>query len=155
MCIRDRVWAVLVRDYTYDQRYQEAIEQRKIQDQTVFKNQAEAVAAEREAERQRVLAEGQATVGIEQERGRAEVRKIAAEADLYYRKRIAEGDLLVALAEAEGTRLENAALRVSGASNIVGIEMAKALDGTEVIIVSTTGDGAMNPLDLDAMLKGW
>ena len=102
-----------------------------------------------------MLAEGQATVGIEQERGRAEVRKIAAEADLYYRKRIAEGDLLVALAEAEGTRLENAALRVSGASNIVGIEMAKALDGTEVIIVSTTGDGAMNPLDLDAMLKGW
>ena len=150
-----QVWAVLVRDYTYDQRYQEAIEQRKIQDQTVFKNQAEAVAAEREAERQRVLAEGQATVGIEQERGRAEVRKIAAEADLYYRKRIAEGDLLVALAEAEGTRLENAALRVSGASNIVGIEMAKALDGTEVIIVSTTGDGAMNPLDLDAMMKGW
>lgn len=150
-----QVWAVLVRDYTYDDRYQEAIEQRKIQDQTVFKNQAEAVAAEREAERQRVLAEGKATVDVEGERGRAEVRKIAADADLYYRQRIAEGDLLVALAEAEGTKLENAALRVPGATNIVGIEMAKALDGTEVIIVSTTGQGAMNPLDLDALLEGW
>lgn len=150
-----QVWAVLVRDYSYDERYQDAIEQRKIQDQTVFKNQAEAAAAEREAERQRVLAEGKAKVDVEAERGRAEVRKIAADADLYYRQRIAEGDLLVALAEAEGTKLENAALRVPGASNIVGIEMAKALDGTEVIIVSTTGDGAMNPLDLDALLEGW
>ncbi|MCO4745459.1 MAG: SPFH domain-containing protein [Proteobacteria bacterium] len=150
-----QVWAVLVRDYTYDQRYQEAIEQRKIQDQTVFKNKAEAVAAEREAERQRVMAEGQAKVGVETQRGSSDVRKIAASADLYYRQRIAEGDLLVALAEAEGTRLENNALQVSGASNIVGIEMAQALDGTEVIIVSTTGAAAMNPLDLDALMEGW
>lgn len=150
-----QVWAVLVRDYTYDERYQEAIEQRKIQDQTVFKNKAEAVAAEREAERQRVLAEGKATVGVETERGTAEVRKIAADADLYHRTQIANGDLLVALAEAEGTRLENAALKVPGASNIVGIEMATALDGTEVIVISTTGAGAMNPLDLDSLMEGW
>ena len=150
-----QVWGVLVRDYVYDQRYQDAIEQRKIQDQTVFKNQAEAVAATRRAEKNRVLAEGQARIGVESERGKAEVRKIAAEADAYYRKRVAEGDLLVALAEAEGTRLENQALQQAGASNIVGLEMAEALEGTEVIVVSTTGPGAVNPLDLNALLKGW
>src|SRR3954470_15850735 len=33
---------VFVRKYIYDQRYQNAIEQRKIQDQTVYKNEAEA-----------------------------------------------------------------------------------------------------------------
>ncbi|MCB9793679.1 MAG: SPFH domain-containing protein [Alphaproteobacteria bacterium] len=150
-----QVWKVMVRHYTYDQRYQEAIEQRKIQDQTVFKNQAEAVAANREAEKNRVLAEGGATVEVEKERGRAEVRRIKADADLYFRKRVAEGDLLVALAEAEGTRLENQALQAAGASNIVGLEMAEALDGTEVIIVPTDGPSGVNPLNLDALLSGW
>ncbi|MCB9675378.1 MAG: SPFH domain-containing protein [Alphaproteobacteria bacterium] len=150
-----QVWGVLIRDYNYDQRYQQAIEDRKIQDQKVFKNQAEAVAASREAEKNRVLAEGQATIDVELERGRSEVRKIRAEADLYSRQRIAEGDKLVALAEAEGTRLENNALQQAGASNLVGLEMAEAMDGTEVIIVSTTGPGAVNPLDLDALLEGW
>jgi regulator of protease activity HflC (stomatin/prohibitin superfamily) len=150
-----QVWGVLVRDYTYDQRYQNAIEQRKIQDQTVFKNQAEAVAATREAEKNRVLAEGQARIEVELERGRSEVRKIAAEADSYSRQRVAAGELLVALAEAEGTQLENLALQQAGASNVVGLEMAKALEGTEVIVVSTTGADAVNPLDLNSLLRGW
>jgi len=144
-----------LREYTYDKRYQEAIEQRKIQDQKVFKNQAEAVSASREAEKNRVLAEGQARIEVERERGRAEVRKINAEADAYFRTRIAEGDLLVALAEAEGTKLENQALQQAGAGNMVGLKMAEALDGTEVIMVSTTGDGSMNPLDLDRLIGGW
>ena len=149
------VWNVMVRHYTYDERYQNAIEQRKIQDQTVFKNQAEAIAATQEAEKNRVLAEGRAVVSVEQERGRSEVRRITAEADLYYRTKVAEGDLLVAMAEAEGVRLENQALQVSGASNIVGLDMAKALEGTEIIIVPTDGPKGVNPLDLDSLIKGW
>jgi len=149
------VWGVLIREYSYDDRYQAAIEQRKIQDQNVFKNQAEAFAASKEAEKNRVLAEGQARVDVEGERGRAEVRKIAAEADNYYRTAVAEGDLLVALAEAEGTRLENAALQQAGAANIVGLEMAEVLEGTKVIMVSTTGTGSVNPLDLDRLIGGW
>ena len=36
------VWGVLVRNYTYDERYQQAIEDRKIQDEKVHKNIAEA-----------------------------------------------------------------------------------------------------------------
>lgn len=149
------VWAVLVRHYNYDDRYQQAIEDRKIQDQKVFKNMAEAVAANREAEKNRVLAEGEANIQVEAERGKAEVRKIKAEGDLYYRKKVAEGGLLVALAEAEGTRLENEALKQAGAGNLVGMKMAKTLEGVEVIVVSTTGESAVNPLDLDALVEGW
>ncbi|MBN2798595.1 MAG: SPFH domain-containing protein [Deltaproteobacteria bacterium] len=148
-------WGVMVRDYTYDARYQQLIEDRKIQDQNVFKNKAEAIAASREAEKNRVLAEGQATIGVEKERGLADIRMIDATADLYYRETVAAGDLMVALAEAEGTRLENRALQQAGASNIVGLEMAEALKGTEIIVVSTTGEGGMNPLNLESMLKGW
>ncbi|MBA2319543.1 MAG: SPFH domain-containing protein [Deltaproteobacteria bacterium] len=150
-----QVWGVLVRGYAYDERYQAAIEQRKIQDQNVFKNQAEAISASREAEKNRVIAEGQARIAVEGERGRAEVRKIDADADLYFRQRVAEGQLKVRLAEAEGTRLENTALEQAGASNIVGLEMAKALSGTQVIVLPTSGPGAVNPLDLESMLRGW
>lgn len=150
-----QVWDVLLREYTYDDRYQTAIEDRKIQDQRVFKNQAESLSATREAERNRVVAEGQATIGIEEERGRSEVRRINAEAQLYYRERIAKGDLLLALAEAEGTELENRALQAVGAGNLVGLEMAKALEGIEAIVVSTTGKDAVNPLDLDTLVEGF
>lgn len=150
-----QVWGVLLREYSYDERYQQAIEDRKIQDQRVFKNQAESLSAARGAERDRVMAQGDATINVEQERGRAEVRKIAAEADAYYRERIAAGDLLVALAEAEGTELENRALRAVGAANLVGLEMAKTMEGVEVIVVSTTGDNAVNPLDLNTLLEGF
>ncbi len=150
-----QVWSVMVRDYTYDNRYQKAIEDRKIQDQTVFKNRAEAIAASQEAEKNRVLAEGQATVDVERQRGRAEVKKIQAEADLYYRKTVAEGDLLVALAEAEGTRLENKALQTAGASNLVGLEMAEVMAGSKIIMVPTDGAGGVNPLDLDSLVRGW
>ena len=150
-----QVWAVVVRDYTYDAAYQDLIERRKIQDQKVSKNQAEAIVASREAEKDRVLAEGQANASVELERGKAQVRRIRAEADAYYRKQVANGDLLVALAEAEGTRLENEALQQAGASNMVGLEMAETLRGTKVIMVNSGGPGGLNPLDLDELVRGW
>lgn len=150
-----QIWNVMVRHYSYDDRYQEAIEQRKIQDQTVFKNRAEAVVANREAEKNRVLAEGAASIEVEKERGRSEVQKIRADADLYYRQKVAEGDLLVALAEAEGTRLESDALQVAGAGNMVGLKMAEVVGNAQVIVIPTDGAGGVNPLDLDSMIAGW
>ena len=100
-------------------------------------------------------AEGTARIGVERERGLAEIRRIAADADLYFRTRVAEGNLLVALAEAEGARLEQEALRVPGAENIVGLEMAQVLSGTEVVVVPTDGPNGINPLNLNSILRGW
>src|SRR5260221_53576 len=144
---------VLVRRYVYDQRYQAAIEGRKIQDQTVFKNEAEAKAATATAAKNKIVAEGAASVKVELSRGEAEVKKLEAEADLYRRQKAAAGDLLVKLAEAQGTELENQALRGVGSENMVGLRMAEALRGTRVIVLPTDGEGAMNPLDLKTLLK--
>lgn len=144
---------VLIRRYTYDGRYQQAIEQRKIQDQTVYKNEAEAKAATANAAKNKIVAEGQAAVKVELARGEAEVKKLEAEADLYRRQKAAAGDLLVKLAEAQGTELENQALRGVGSENMVGLRMAEALRGTRVIILPTDGEGGMNPLDLKTLLK--
>lgn len=148
-----KVTHVLLRQYRYDERYQQAIEQRKIQDQSVFKNQAEAAAAQAEAEKNRIIAEGQATVQVELARGDAEVAKLRSEAELYRRTKAAEGDLTVKLAKAKGIELENAALRGAGSENMVGLKMADVLGGTQVIVVPTDGEGGVNPLDLNAALK--
>jgi regulator of protease activity HflC (stomatin/prohibitin superfamily) len=147
------VLQVLIRRYTYDQRYQQAIEQRKIQDQTVYKNEAEAKSASANAAKNKIVAEGAAAVQVELARGEAEVKKLEAEADLYRRKKAADGDLLVKLAEAQGTELENQALRGVGSENMVGLRMADALRGTKLIVLPTDGEGGTNPLDLRALLR--
>jgi len=154
--LRDKgidVVQVLIRRYTYDQRYQQAIEQRKIQDQTVYKNEAEAKSASAAAAKNKIVAEGAAAVQVELARGEAEVKKLEAEADLYRRKKAADGDLLVKLADAQGTELENQALRGPGSENMVGLRMADALRGTRIIVLPTDGEGGMNPLDLKTLLR--
>jgi regulator of protease activity HflC (stomatin/prohibitin superfamily) len=148
-----KVTHVLLRQYRYDERYQQAIEQRKIQDQSVFKNIAEAEAAQAEAEKNRIIAEGQAKVQVELSRGDAEVAKLRSEAELYRRTKAAQGDLTVKLARAKGIELENAALRGAGSENMVGLKMADVLSGTQVIVVPTDGEAGVNPLDLNAALK--
>jgi len=148
-----KVTHVLVRQYRYDKRYQAAIESRKIQDQTVFKNQAEAQAAQAEAEKNKIVAEGAASVDVEAARGNAEVQKLQSEADLYTRTKAAEGQLAVRLARAQGTQLENTALRGVGSENMVGLKMADALKGVEVIVLPSDGEGGTNPLDLNQLLK--
>lgn len=144
---------VLVRQYRYDQRYQAAIESRKIQDQTVFKNRAEAMAAAEEAKKNTIEAEGSAAVNTELARGLAEVKKIESAAELYRRTKESEGRLKVELARAAGTDLENKALRVGGSENMVGLKMAEALEGVEVIVLPSDGEAATNPLDLNGMLR--
>jgi regulator of protease activity HflC (stomatin/prohibitin superfamily) len=148
-----KVEAVLVRRYLYDEKYQQLIEGRKIKDQTVFLRQAEAKAAIEQRKRDTAVAEGHANQEIELERGRAEVQKLKAQADLYRRKKEADGRLLVELAEAKGTGLENAALQGAGSENLVGMKMATVLRGLKVVIVPSDGKDAMNPLDLASMLR--
>jgi len=141
---------VMVRRYVYDQRYQELIEGRKIKDQTVFLRQAEAKSAIEQRKRDTAVAEGKAQQEIELERGRAEVQKLQAQADLYRRKKAAEGKLLVDLAEAKGTELDNKALEGAGSENLVGLKMAAVLEGVKVLVLDS---GGMNPLDLQSILK--
>ncbi|HYZ87951.1 MAG TPA: hypothetical protein VE620_01530, partial [Myxococcales bacterium] len=105
------------------------------------------------AAKNKIVAEGAAAVQVELSRGEAEVKKLDAEGDLYRRRRAAEGDLLIKLAEAQGTELENQALRGVGSENLVGLRMAEALRNTQVIVLPSDGEGGTNPLDLKSMLR--
>lgn len=144
---------VLIRQYYYAKDYQRQIEQRKVQDQLVFTQQSRGESAKQDAARRKSVAEGEAAVAIEKRRGEAEITRIRAEADLYARKKRAEGDLLVSLATAKGTELENVAYEGMGSENMVAESMAEVLKGLDVIVLSDTGKGSFNPLDLDGLLR--
>ena len=80
--------------------------------------------------------------------------KLESEADLYTRTKAAEGELVVRLAEAQGTQLENNALRGLGSENMVGLKMAEALQGrARSSSLPSDGEGGTNPLDLNQMLQ--
>jgi len=149
------VWAVLVRSYDYDRGFQEKIEAKKIQDQRKFKEQAETRKEKERGDMNEILAKLEANISVVKQEGNNKVRQIRADADRYYREKVAEGNKALELALADGAKWERQALEAAGASNVVGLEMAEAMEGVEVIVISTTGPNGANPLDLDSLLGGW
>jgi regulator of protease activity HflC (stomatin/prohibitin superfamily) len=148
-----KVEHILVRYFIYSKEIQKNIEEKKLKDQLVFKNQAEARAAIEEAKLKKIEQEGKVIVAVEMEKGKAYVTRKIAERDLYVRKKKAEGDLLIQLAEAEKVRLKNDALRGLGAERMVGLKMADAYKGLELVVLPSDGPAGVNPLDLDNALK--
>jgi regulator of protease activity HflC (stomatin/prohibitin superfamily) len=144
---------VLLRQYYYNHDYQQQIEEKKVQDQLKFTRASEAEAAKELAKKQEIEATGRANVEIETQRGNAAVTKIQAEADAYRRKRVADADLLVQLARAQGTELENRAYQGGGSENLVGMRMAEVLEGVDTVLVPAGGKSGMNPLDLNKALE--
>lgn len=144
---------VLVRYFKYSDEIQKNIEEKKLKDQLVFKNQAEARAAVEEAKLKKVEQEGIVNVSVEMEKGKAYVTRKNAEKDLYFRKKTAEADLLVKLADAEKVRLKNEALKGKGAERMVGLKMAEVYKGMDIIILPSDGPSGVNPLDLNNALN--
>ncbi len=146
---------VLVRYFQYSEEIQKNIEEKKLKDQLVFKNQAEARASAEMAKLKKTVEEGKASVQVKLQEGQAYAVRRKAEADLYSRTRKAEGDLLVRLAEAQRTALKNQALGGAGADVLVGLQMAEVYRGLRVLILPSDGQGGLNPLNLEQTLKNF
>jgi regulator of protease activity HflC (stomatin/prohibitin superfamily) len=144
---------VLVRYFKYSPEIQKNIEEKKLQDQMVFTNQAAARAAREEAQLKKIVQEGTVIAAVEMEKGKAYVTRKIAEKDLYVRKIKAEADLLVKLAEAQRVRLKNDALKGIGSERMVALKMADVYRGLDVIILPSDGPNGVNPLDLNNALK--
>jgi regulator of protease activity HflC (stomatin/prohibitin superfamily) len=144
---------VLVRYFIYSKEIQKNIEEKKLQDQMVFTNRAAARAAKEEAELKKIVQEGKVIAAVELEKGKAYVTRKMAEKDFYVRKIKAEADLLVKMAEAERVRLKNEALKGIGSERMVGLKMADAYKGLDIIILPSDGPDGVNPLNLDNALK--
>lgn len=144
---------VLVRYFRYSDEIQKNIEEKKLKDQLVFKNQAEGRAAIEEATLKKITQEGKVTVAVEMEGGQAYVTKRLAEKDRYVRTKHAEADLLVKLAEAQKVKLKNAALQGKGSDRMVGLKMADVYKGLDVVVLPSDGKSGVNPLNLDKTLQ--
>lgn len=144
---------ILVRFFRYSPEIQKNIEAKKLKDQMVFKEQAEKRAATEDANKKKVVQEGEAHVSIKLQEGQAYITTKEAEQQLYVRKRHAEADLQVKLAEAYKTELKNKALEGQGSSRMVGLKMAEVLEGVQFIMLSSDGPTGFNPLDLNRMMK--
>jgi len=144
---------VLVRYFRYTEEIQKNVEEKKLKDQLVFKNQAEGRAATEGAKLKKVIQEGQAAVGIKLQEGQAYITTKDAERDLYVRKKQAEADLLIKLAEAKKTQLRNEALQGAGSDRMVGLKMADVYKGLEIVILPSDGANGVNPLNLEQTMK--
>ena len=144
---------ILVRYFRYTDEIQKNIEEKKLKDQLVFKNQAEGRAAYEGAQLSKMVQEGQATVGVKIQEGRAYITKKEADRDLYVRTKHAEADLLVKLADARKTQLRNDALQGAGSDRMVGLKLAEVYKGLELVVLPSDGPNGVNPLDLDHTMK--
>ncbi len=144
---------VLVRYFKYSEEIQKNIEEKKLKDQLVFTNQSMAKASSEEALVKKVVQEGEANIKVKLEEGKAYVMKKNAERDLYVRTKRAEADLLVNLADARKTELINQAYDNEGSDKLIGLKMAEVYKGLEVIMLPSSGDSGMNPLDLEKSIR--
>jgi regulator of protease activity HflC (stomatin/prohibitin superfamily) len=140
---------VLIRYFKYSPEIQRNIEEKKLKDQLIFKNRAEARAVTQGAQLEKVIEEGEAIIKIERARGSAYSITRIAEQELYERTKHAQGDLLVKKADAYKVKLKNRALKGLGSENLVGLEMAKVLEGVQVIVLPSDGAYGVNPLNLE------
>ncbi len=147
------IYHVLVRYFEYSPEIQRNIEEKKLKDQLVFKNQSEARAAASEAYLKKVVQEGEAKLVVKLQEGESYMATKRAEQDLYSRKQRAEADLLVKLAEANRTELKNTALQGAGSESMVGLRMAEVLDGIQILVLPSDGQAGLNPLDLEHAVK--
>ncbi len=141
------------RDYSFNEEYQKAIEDKKVADQ-----EAEKLKSETEATKEEYL--------VQVEKAKAEVEKVRAEADGEYKRAVIEADAYyeqqIKLAEAiiaegqakaEGIRKMNEALSGMGGEAMVKLEVAKALAGKRIIMLPMGGGLDLRTTDINHLLE--
>lgn len=147
------VVSVLVMEFSYDARYQNTIEKRKLQDQQFYLRRAEKIKTIEEKKKDVTVEKWAAKVKAKLAYGDKRVAEIEAAGSLYKRQRLAQGYLLKKLAEAKGIELENRAMESSGSEYLVALKMAEVLKGIEVLVLPSNGQVGFNPLNLGRTLS--
>ncbi len=161
---------VLMRDVQFDPEYERKIQTKKLADQEVEYNKSKAIAEEMRGRREVIEATTQRRLDVIEREKDAEIitmraeanREIAgieakaqkyatekhADSDLTKAQREAAGQLLVKTAEAEGERLRNEAMTGPGGAIMVGLEAARNLKLSDVMVSTVETD----LLDIEAII---
>lgn len=129
---------VVLGNYRFHDKYQEAIDAKKVADQAVNKNRSSAEAAIKEWERELETTKGQVGQVIAAERGRAQQAHM--QADAYYEAKKLEADAILAekTASAQGVRRMREAIAGGGGRTMVKLKIAEALKGKRIVLFPTS-----------------
>ncbi|NDC37451.1 MAG: hypothetical protein EBZ48_05310 [Proteobacteria bacterium] len=145
-----QVDSLMLRRFSYrEDRIDNAIFQKNLQEQEERRNEAQARFTEVEGFVNKLVAERDAQINTINVQAESDVRVIRSEGDLFESEKRASGDLAVAKAQAEVDKLKADALaQASGAKVYVGRELAPLLSTLRGGVVSD-----IDPYDLDAWSK--
>ncbi|CCK81882.1 SPFH domain-containing protein [Desulfobacula toluolica] len=134
---------VLTKDYRFNSKYQQAIEDKKVADQLVEKNKSAQHASLEEYKRKLEEAKGEVNGMIADVDGVYQKAKI--EADVYYerQKLLAEAIMAEGIAEAKGIMEMNKAMESTGGEALVKLAIAEALQGKKIVLLPVS-EGGMN-----------
>ncbi len=134
---------VLTKDYRFNTKYQQAIEDKKVADQRVEKNKSAQHASLEEYKRKLEEARGVVNGMIADVDGVFRQAKI--EADVYYERQslLAEAIMAEGIAEAKGIMEMNKAMESTGGEALVKLRIAEALKGKKIILIPVS-EGGMN-----------
>lgn len=144
---------VMINDYRFEDRYQKAIEDRKLYDQKSREYQSLIKAAEEDAKRKVFDARAEANRLIEAATGQLEQAKLEGDALLYAAGQEAEAVLAGKQAEARALDVLAKALARPGGANLVASRLAQALQGKEITVVPMTDGGTVSLVDINRFLE--
>ncbi len=145
---------LLLKDYRFNDRYQKAIEQRKIYEQKALEYAALTKAAAEDAKRKQFEAKAEANKIIEKAKGEYEQAKLKGDAILYAAKKNAEALFALKKAEADALIELNKALSGSGGENLVAKRLVESLKGKQIVIVPVNDSGTVSFVDINSLLNG-
>jgi regulator of protease activity HflC (stomatin/prohibitin superfamily) len=134
---------VVLGNYRFHTKYQDAIDAKKVADQAVNKNRSTAEAAVKEWERELEKTKGEVGQRVASERGKAQQKRLQADAYFEAKKLEAEAILAEKTANAEGIQKLKEAMAGSGGRTMVKLRVAEALRGKRIVLFPTS-DGALN-----------
>jgi regulator of protease activity HflC (stomatin/prohibitin superfamily) len=134
---------VYTKDYRFNEKYQQAIEDKKIADQMVEKNKSAQHATEEEYKQKLEDAKGEVNKMVADVDG--EFLKAKIEADAYFEKQqlISEAIKAEGIAEAQGITEMNKAMASAGGEAMVKLRIAEAIQGKKIILLPVS-EGGMN-----------
>lgn len=134
---------VVLGDYRFHAKYQDAIDAKKVADQAVNKNRSGAEAAIKEWERELEKTRGEVGQRIAAEKGKAQQAHLEADAYFEAKKLEAEAILAEKTANAQGIQKLRDAMSGAGGRTMVKLRIAEALKGKRIVLFPTS-DGAIN-----------
>ncbi len=148
-----KITDILLKDYRFNERYQNAIEQRKVYEQKTLEYIALTKAKLEDAKRKQFEAKAEANKIIEKAKGELEQAKLKGDAILYAAKKNAEALFQLKKAEAEALMELNKALSGNGGENLVAKRLVESLKGKEITIIPVSDSGTVSFVDINSLLS--